>query len=121
MLIALWILNGLLALAFIGAGLMKLARPKEAIVTSGMAWAEDFSSPSIKAIAALEVVGGLGLILPLLTGIAPLLTPLAAVGLAIVMIGAVVVHIRRKENPAPAVVLGVLAAVSAVLGFLVLS
>lgn len=119
MLIALWIINGLLALAMLGGGLMKLITPKPTLATRGMAWTEDFSAVSIKAIAALEVVGAVGLILPLATGIAPILTPIAATALAIIMIGAVVVHLRRKEAPTPALVLAVLAIASAVLGYLV--
>ncbi|SIR97688.1 DoxX family protein [Microbacterium sp. RURRCA19A] len=121
MIIALWILNGLLALAFLGAGLMKITRPRTALVSSGMGWADDFSAGSVKAIGAVEAIGAIGLILPLLTGIAPVLTPLSAVGLLIVMVGAVVVHVRRKENPVPPIVLAVLSAVSAVLGFLVIA
>ena len=119
MLIALWILNALLALAFIAAGAMKLARPKSALVASGMAWVDDFADPTVKLIGAAELIGGIGLILPLLTGIAPILTPIAATALALVMLGAVVVHIRRKESAVPSIILGVLSAVSAVLGFLV--
>lgn len=119
--IALWIVNGLLALAFLAAGGMKLARPKDALSASGMAWVEDFSPGAVKTIGALEVLGALGLVLPRLTGIAEILTPLAAVGLVLTMVGAVVVHVRRKEPPAPAVVLGVVAAVSAVLGFAVVA
>lgn len=119
MIIALWILNGLLALAFIAAGGMKVARPKSALVASGMSWADDFADPTVKIIGAAEVVGGIGLILPLLTGIAPILTPIAAAALTVVMIGAVVVHVRRKENATPSIVLAVLSAVSAVVGFLV--
>ncbi len=119
MIIALWILNGLLALAFIAAGSMKVARPKPALVAGGMGWADDFADPTVKVIGAAEVVGGIGLILPLLTGIAPILTPLAATALTIVMIGAIAVHVRRKENATPSIVLGVLSAASAVLGFLV--
>lgn len=119
MIIALWILNGLLALAFIAAGAMKVARPKPALVASGLAWAEDFRDPTVKLIGAAEVVGGIGLILPLLTGIAPILTPIAATALTVVMIGAVVVHVRRNESATPSIVLAVLAAASAVLGFVV--
>ena len=118
MLIALWILNGLLALAFLGAGLMKLARPKAALASSGMAYVEDFSATQVKLIGLVEVLGALGLILPLLLNIAPVLTPIAAVGLALVMIAATVVHLRRKESPVPTVVLAVLAIASAVLGFI---
>ncbi|MFB7893045.1 DoxX family protein [Microbacterium sp. NPDC056044] len=119
MIIALWILNGLLALAFIGAGAMKVARPKSALVANGMGWADDFADPTVKLIGAAEVVGGIGLILPLLTGVAPILTPIAAAALTVVMVGAIAVHVRRKENPTPSVVLAVLSAVSAVIGFLV--
>ncbi|BDZ64857.1 DoxX family protein [Agromyces mangrovi Wang et al. 2018] len=119
MLIALWILNAVLALAFVAAGTMKLARPKPALVASGLAWADDFADPTVKLIGAAELAGGIGLVLPLLTGIAPILTPIAAAALAVVMVGAVVVHIRRSENATPSIVLGVLSAASAVLGFLV--
>ena len=119
MTIAHWILNGLLALAFVAAGAMKVARPKSALVASGLAWADDFADPTVKLIGAAEVVGGIGLILPLLTGVAPILTPIAATALTIVMIGAIAVHVRRKENATPSIVLAALSAVSAVLGFLV--
>lgn len=119
MLIALWILNVLLALAFVMAGVMKVARPKSALMSSGLAWAGDFADPTVKLIGAAELVGGIGLVLPLLTGIAPILTPIAATALTLVMIGAVTVHIRRKESATPSIALGVLSAASAVLGFLV--
>lgn len=119
MLIALWIVNGLLALAMLGGGVMKVLTPKAVLAERGMAWTEDFSAGSIKAVATLEVVGALGLILPLLTGIAPILTPLAGAGLAVIMIGATVVHLRRREPFAPALVLALLAVASTVLGFLV--
>jgi uncharacterized membrane protein YphA (DoxX/SURF4 family) len=120
MLIAFWILNGLLALVFLGAGLMKLSRPQAALASSGMGYVEDFSGTQIKLIGLVEVLGAIGLILPFLLDVAPVLTPLAAVGLAITMIVATTVHVGRKESPLPTVVLAVLAIVSAVLGFLAL-
>ena len=52
-----------------------------------------FSHEFMMFIGVVEVLGGLGLILPWLTGIRKGLTPLAALGLLIVMIGAVVVSI----------------------------
>ncbi|MCJ7700842.1 MAG: DoxX family protein [Anaerolineales bacterium] len=45
----------------------------------------------------LGLLGALGLILPLATGILPVLTPLAAVGLALTMVGAFLTHLRRNE------------------------
>ena len=115
--IALWIINGFLALAFLGTGGLKLARPKEAL---GLPWVEDFSARSVKLIGLAEVLGAVGLIVPRLTGIAPVLTPIAALCLLAIMIGAIATHLRRKENPAPSVVLVVLLVVSAVLGFALL-
>ena len=48
-------------------------------------------------IGVCEFLGGLGLILPALTGIKPKLTPLAAFGLALIMILAAGFHIARGE------------------------
>jgi uncharacterized membrane protein YphA (DoxX/SURF4 family) len=115
--VVVWILQIVLALAFLAAGGMKLARPKPALVTSGMGWAGDFSDGAVKAIGLVEVLGALGLLLPALTGVAPILTPIAALGLAVTMAAAVAVHVRRKETVVPPLVLGVLALVVAVLRF----
>ena len=46
-----------------------------------------------------ELLGGLGLLLPALTGILPWLTPLAAAGLALVMLLAMGFHATRRERP----------------------
>ena len=72
--IVVWVLQILLAVAFLGAGVMKLVRPKPALVSSGMAWAEDYSDDGVKGIGALEVLGAIGLILPAVTGIATILS-----------------------------------------------
>lgn len=112
-----WVLDAVLALAFLAAGGMKLAQPRATLAEKGMGWAADFSDGAVKGIGALEVLGAVGLVLPKLLGIAPVLSPLAAVGLAAVMVGAVVVHVRRKESPAAAAVLAVLALVAAIIGF----
>nr|BFE72304.1 hypothetical protein GCM10020092_056050 [Actinoplanes digitatis] len=63
----------------------------------------------------MELLAAVGLILPALLDIAPVLVPLAATGLVLTMIGAIVVHARRKEYSGIAVnvVLLLLAAVVA--------
>ena len=94
--IALWVAQVLLAVAFLGAGAMKLSQPKEKLVKN-MAWVEDFSQPTVNIIGALEVMGAIGIVLPALTGILPWLTPLAALGLVLTMIGAALTHLRRSE------------------------
>ncbi|HYP46453.1 MAG TPA: DoxX family protein [Propionibacteriaceae bacterium] len=95
----LWVIAGLLAVAFAGAGAMKIAQPKEKLASSGQAWTEDFSAGTIKLIGTLEVAAAVGLILPALFGIAEFLVPLAALGLILLMIGAAITHARRGEKP----------------------
>ncbi|PRY67420.1 DoxX-like protein [Glaciihabitans tibetensis] len=115
--IAFWIVASVTALAFFGAGTVKLIRPIPALKEAGMGWVEDYSSSTVKLIALAEVVGAIGLILPVSTGIAPILSPIAGVALAIIMAGAVAVHLRRKESPIPAIVLTALPLAAAILGF----
>lgn len=95
--VALWIIQGLLAAAFLMAGIMKATQPKEKLAVN-MAWVSDFSANQVRTIGILETLGALGLILPAVTGILPILTPLAAVGLSLTMIGAAMTHRRRGES-----------------------
>jgi uncharacterized membrane protein YphA (DoxX/SURF4 family) len=96
--IAIWVLQILLALTFLAAGMTKLSQPRQKLATS-MGWVEDFSDPGVRAIGALEVLGALGLLVPALTGVATVLVPIAAVGLAVLMVGAAATHRRRGELP----------------------
>jgi uncharacterized membrane protein YphA (DoxX/SURF4 family) len=94
--IALWVVQVLLAAAFVVSGATKLSQPKEKLLKN-MAWVEDFSQPTVRIIGALEVLGAIGIVVPALTGIVPSLTPLAALGLVLTMIGAALTHLRRSE------------------------
>jgi uncharacterized membrane protein YphA (DoxX/SURF4 family) len=94
--IALWFIGGLLAVAFLASGVMKLTQPK-AKLASRFGWAEDFSASAVKAIGTLEVLAAVGLILPAVLDIAPVVVPLAAVGLVVLMAGAIITHLRRHE------------------------
>ncbi|UQU63756.1 DoxX family protein [Couchioplanes caeruleus] len=49
----LWVIAIILAVAFLGAGVMKLVQPKEKLVASGMGWAEGYSAGAVKAIGAI--------------------------------------------------------------------
>src|SRR5690349_16102419 len=113
--VVLWVLQGLLGAAFIGAGLMKAAQPKEKL-PAAMTWTQRRSAGTIRFIGVMELLGGLGLILPWATGIATVLTPLAAVGLLVIMLLAVVDHVRAKEYAVVPVnlVLGAIALVIAI-------
>lgn len=112
--VVLWIIAGLLALAFFAAGLTKLTQPKEKLAAT-MGWVEDFSPGAVKVIGALELLAAIGLILPAALDVVPVLVPLAAVGLVALMAGAAITHARRRETPMIAinVVLLVLALVVA--------
>jgi uncharacterized membrane protein YphA (DoxX/SURF4 family) len=96
--VVLWIIAGVLALAFLAAGLTKLTQPKEKLATN-MAWVEDFSPGTVKVIGALEVLAAIGLVLPAVLDVVPVLVPLAAIGLVVLMAGAALTHSRRKEVP----------------------
>jgi hypothetical protein len=83
---ALWIAQGLLAVFFLFVGFSKLTASPEVLATI-------FPLPAafIRVIGVCEVLGGLGLVLPLALRIRPELTSLAAAGLTIIMVGATVV------------------------------
>ncbi|SEP41947.1 DoxX family protein [Amycolatopsis saalfeldensis] len=119
--IALWIGQGLLALVYLAAGGLKVARSRERLIATGrLDWMKDTSDAGVKAVGLVELLGALGVILPWLTGIAAVLTPIAAVGLGVVQICALRVHLARNERqPLPAnVFLLLLAAFVAVGRFL---
>ena len=106
----LWIVQAVLAAAFAMTGIQKLTQSKEKVPAI-----DGFPPGALRLLGVAEVLGALGLILPAVTGIAPVLTPIAASGLAVVMVGAVSIHIRRREQSAAVVtaVLFVLAVVVA--------
>ena len=86
--IVLWILQILLGLLFLFAGTMKFVMSAEQM-TQGMPVALPLWF--IQFIGICEILGGIGLILPWLTGIRRRLTPLAASLLVVIMIGATVI------------------------------
>ncbi|MET7400196.1 DoxX family protein [Dactylosporangium sp. NPDC005572] len=112
--IGLWIIAVLVAASFLFSGVFKLALPREKYIAA-QPWAGDAPHWAPKVIGVLEVLGAIGVILPAVVNVAPTLVPLAATGLALVMAGAVVMHLRRGEFPAlaPSGVLLILAAVVA--------
>jgi hypothetical protein len=86
---ALWTIQVLLAALFVFAGGMKLVMPIEEM-TKEIAMPGAF----LRFIGVVELLGGLGLILPGLLRIRPGLTPLAAAGLVVIMVGATVLTLK---------------------------
>src|SRR6266852_4513456 len=105
-LITLWILSGLVALVFIGAGGAKLS--------GATAMVEEFDKVGLGQwfryfTALLEVAAGIGVLIPRYAFY-------AAVVLAIVMVGAIIAHVTvLGGSPAAAVVLFVLTGIIAYL------
>ena len=83
--ILLWVVQILLAMLFLFAGTMKF-------VMSGEQMAEgapvELPLWFLRFIGTCEILGGIGLVVPWLTGIKRWLTPLAASLLVVIMIGA---------------------------------
>jgi uncharacterized membrane protein YphA (DoxX/SURF4 family) len=100
----LWILQGLLAVLFLFAGISKFTLPPSAFAQVPLPlW-------FLKFVGVCEALGGIGLILPALLRIRTGLTPLAAALLVVIMIGAIVITVMTM-GVAPALlplVVGVL-------------
>ena len=102
--VALWIISGLLAAAFLVGGAAKMFVPKAKLAAlPGGGWVEDFSAAAVKGLGVVDALAAVGLILPAALDIAPVLVPLAAVGVMLLMIGAVVtrVHSHLVRTIAP--------------------
>jgi uncharacterized membrane protein len=104
----LWIVQALLALMFLFAGIAKLVTPAD-VLYQMVPLPELF----VRFIAVCELLGAAGLILPGLLRIKTGLTPLAAAGLVIIMAGAALLSPSFTGALAPSLLpltLGILAA-----------
>jgi uncharacterized membrane protein len=95
--IAIWIAQGLLALSFITVGFSHAFRFDRFASNPRMGWANAVGRQNMRIIGIFELLGGVGVILPAVTGVLPWLTPLAAAGLGSIMALAAVFHFRRGE------------------------
>lgn len=121
MAVVFWIFVILTTVIFLGAGGTKLAQKREQLKKMHMEWVEDFSGRSVKLIGSIEILGALGVLLPAVTKVAPNLTPIAAVCLALLMLGAVGTHIKRKEAPYLPLILATIAGLTATFAGIYLS
>lgn len=100
-----WVLQILLAVLFVMMGAQKLMGEAEVVANFARWGMPSFMLPLI---GALEVAGGVGLLIPRLAG-------LAAAGLIPIMIGALFTHLSHSEMdmaPVPFVVLMILAVIA---------
>ena len=92
--IVLWILQVLLAAAYLAHGWMMVSPPPELLALMNAQLGEGLRL----FIGVAELLAAAGLILPGITRILPGLTALAAAGLMIVMSSATVLHLFRGES-----------------------
>lgn len=92
----LWIIQALLAAAFVMPGIGKIGSSRQKHIEDGHITAEGSVIP-LRVLGVLELLGCTGMIVPWLTGIAPVLTPVAALCFCLVMLAGIAVHIKKKE------------------------
>jgi uncharacterized membrane protein YphA (DoxX/SURF4 family) len=98
--VTLWIVQGLLAFAFIAVGTMKLFAYEKFKAQSEKKGPTGITRSLAAFIGIAEVVGGIGIVLPMATNIAPSLNLWAAVGLLTILLLAIGFHLRRRESAA---------------------
>jgi uncharacterized membrane protein YphA (DoxX/SURF4 family) len=91
-----WIFQGLLSAFFLMPAYTKLKSSKEKLVEKKMLKPEQ-SMNAPRFIGLMELLGSIGIIIPQLTGVAKILTPIAAIGFALIMLGAFLMHLKKKE------------------------
>lgn len=97
--LALWIAAGLLALVALIGGTTKAFVPKEKLAQApGGEWTGDASVRFVKTLGVLELLAAVGLILPAALDIVPVLVPVTAVCWVLLMIGAMITHIRHESS-----------------------
>ena len=96
MIVAYWIVAGLVALFYLYSGGIKVVRSPEQLRPM-MGWVDSMPLGFVRTIGVLEVLGALGLVLPPLTGIATWLALAAALGLVLLQIGGITLHLSRSE------------------------
>lgn len=97
--IVIWIAQVLLAFGFLSVGYSHAFNAEKMKAQRGMQWIGSLPRRLMSFIGICEMAGGLGAVLPAVTGIQPWLTPLAAALLAVVMLLAFVFHVARREYP----------------------
>jgi hypothetical protein len=93
--VVLWVVQVLLALAFLGAGYDQAANYADA--RRRLPWIGALPRSLAMAIGGLEIVGAIALVVPGWSGVLPWLTAAAALALAVLMIAAVGFHVVRRE------------------------
>lgn len=93
----LWILQAVMAAVFMFSGINKSIFSEQKLVAKGQTGVEGLPLPFIRFIGISEILGAIGIILPLWLNILPVLTAVSAIGFAIIMVPAARIHYKRQE------------------------
>jgi hypothetical protein len=93
---ALWVVQSLLGIMMLSLGVLKSFMPVKKL--RSLSWTTRSSIGRLRFVGFSELLIGIGLILPQITGIAVWLTSLAAASVCIIMILAIAEHLRYNEN-----------------------
>ncbi|MDR6192972.1 DoxX family protein [Siphonobacter sp. SORGH_AS_0500] len=94
---SLWMVQILLAVTLIWAATTKWVQPINQLATM-WPWTGDVSPEFVKLTACIDLLGGLGLIVPGLFQTKPQLIAFTAAGVVALMISAIVFHVTRGET-----------------------
>ncbi|MGA0557291.1 DoxX family protein [Larkinella sp. VNQ87] len=91
-----WIVQAGLALFFLLMGINKLRISKQQLIAEHKIAPEGSATP-VRFIGTMEILGSIGIVLPVWLNVLPFLTSVSALGFCVVMVGATAVHFKKKE------------------------
>ena len=92
----LWVAQGLIFLSFVAFGSMKLLMPIDRLAAMWV-WPGQVPAWFLHGLGLLDILGGIGVLLPALTRIRPRLTTVAAICCTLLQICAITFHVSRGE------------------------
>lgn len=93
-----WLFSGILAVVFVAVGVTRAYFYEFAKKT--WPWVSDLEPYAVRTLGLVEMICGVGLILPVVIGQYTFLTPVAASMLMLLLVLAVAFHVRRHESDA---------------------
>ncbi|MEV6816025.1 DoxX family protein [Micromonospora sp. NPDC051296] len=97
--VTLWIAAGLLAVVALAGGITKTFVPKEKLAEApGGGWTARASVGFVKTLGVLELLAAVGLILPAVLDIAPSMVAVTALCWVLLMVGAMITHLRDGDG-----------------------
>ena len=94
--LSLWAVQALLGVLFIATGVWKLLTPVPKLAAM-IPWAGQVPEGFLQATAVIDLLGGIGVLLPALVRIKPGLTITSALGCALLQACAIIFHLSRGE------------------------